>query len=138
MRYIVKDKNQLFRKLIWSHSEPEVIYFSRTTRKPTSAYLTDALRVSSFCSVLQLVLGDFHEPPLIALVLFCLFVAVHSQTLPHMSIAPQAESVFEYALTGVVPSFSPQLKSASLGMCPAASSHSISVGRRVSGVFVIF
>ena len=39
-----------------------------------------------------------------------------------------ADNVFEKDVTGTIPLFSPALKSASFGMCPAACSHSFSVG----------
>ena len=79
-------------------------------------------------SVRQSILDDFHEPPL-SDADFLLSSVTISQQLPHISIAPQADNVFAYAFTGDVP-FLLLLKLASFGICPAAYSHSSSVGNR--------
>lgn len=67
----------------------------------------------------QLVRFEFQAPPFTACTTLpaCDVIAllVHSQTFPHMSTAPQAASVFAYCVTGVVPLFSPQLKSDDFG-----------------------
>jgi hypothetical protein len=47
-----------------------------------------------------------------------------------MAHVKHAPLVVAKASTLVITSPTPQLKSASFGMCPAASSHSASVGRR--------
>lgn len=75
---------------------PASPYFSLTTRKPTFAYPDDAARDSPFNSVRQLVRGKSNAPPFTAISrprfdapsFAATSVEVHSQQLPHMSIAP--------------------------------------------------
>ena len=83
-----------------------------------------------FASVRQSVRLESNTPPLTAF-LPLRFVDVHSQQLPQKSMPPQAPFICAYASTGCYVSPTPQLKSASFGMCPAANSHSPSVGGAV-------
>ena len=77
--------------------------------------------VSGFCCASSF--WPIQRSPLTSFISCVFALLVHSQTLPHISIAKDAESVFEYAFTLVNPLFALALKFASFGMCLAACFH---------------